>query len=71
MPEATKQRKPRRWKGRLAKKIRPKVIRPRGLAVTDAGTVARANKEMEDLYREAIERERIENLAILMKDYRN
>src|SRR5215813_3020611 len=29
-----------RWKGELAKPIRPKVIRPQGLAVTDAETVA-------------------------------
>jgi hypothetical protein len=69
MSEAKKQRKPRRWKGRLAKKIRPQVIRPRGLAVTDAETVARAHKEMDDLYKEAIAREYVEKLAILMKDY--
>jgi hypothetical protein len=30
-----------RWKGELAKPIRPKVIRPEGLAVTDAETVER------------------------------
>ena len=37
----------RRWKGELAKPIRPKVNRPRGLAVTDHETAARANEEME------------------------
>jgi hypothetical protein len=54
-----------RWKGELAKPIRPKVIRPQGLAVTDAETVARANEEMEDLYRQAIEETLVEKLPLL------
>lgn len=58
-----------RWKGELAKPIRPKVIRPQGLAVTDAETVARANEEMEDLYRQAIEETRVEKLRLLMDHY--
>ena len=58
-----------RWKGELAKPIRPKVIRPRGLAVTDAETVARANEEMEELYRQAIEERRVEKLRLLMDHY--
>jgi hypothetical protein len=62
-------KKPPRWKGKLAKQIRPKVIRPRGLAVTDAETVARANKEMEELYEQAIEKERVEKLGLLMDHY--
>jgi hypothetical protein len=37
-----------RWKGELAKPIRPKVIRPRGLRVTKK-TAQVANEEMEDL----------------------
>jgi cytochrome P450 len=64
-----KPRKKRRWKGELAKPIRPKVIRPRGLAITDAKTVARANEEMEDLYRQAIEEKRAEKLCLLMDHY--
>jgi hypothetical protein len=62
-------KKPSRWKGELAKQIRPKVIRPRGLAVTDAETVARANKEMEELYEQAIEKERVEKLDLLIDHY--
>src|SRR5262245_56732412 len=58
-----------RWKGELAKPIRPKVIRPQGLAVTDAETVARANEEMENLYRQAIEETRVEKLRLLMDHY--
>ena len=58
-----------RWKGELAKPIRPKVIRPQGLAVTDAETVARANEEMENLYRQAIEETRVEKLRFLMDHY--
>jgi hypothetical protein len=64
-----KPRKKRRWKGELAKPIRPKVIRPRGLAITDAKTVARANEEMEDLYRQAIEEKRAEKLRLLIDHY--
>jgi len=58
-----------RWKGELAKPIRPKVIRPQGLFVTDAETVARANEEMDDLYRQAIEETRLEKLRLLMDHY--
>jgi hypothetical protein len=64
-----KPRKERRWKGELARPIRPQVIRPRGLAVTDAETVARANEEMEDLYRQEIEEKRVEKLSLLMDHY--
>jgi hypothetical protein len=62
-------KKPPRWKGKLAKRIRPKVIRPRGLAVTDTETVARANKEMDDLYQQAIEKELVEKFDLLMDHY--
>jgi len=58
-----------RWKGELAKPIRPQVIRPQGLAVTDAETVARANEEMEELYRQAIDERRVEKLSLLMDHY--
>ena len=57
-----------RWKGELAKPIRPKVIRPRGLRVT-ADTVAAANREMDDLYRKAIEKEYLAKLILLMDEY--
>jgi hypothetical protein len=56
-------KKPRRWKGELAKPIRPEVVRPGGLAVTDAKTVARANKKMNQLYQQAI------NNKLLMEHY--
>jgi len=63
-----KPKKPHRWTGELAKHIRPKVVRPRGLAVT-AETVQAANKEMEDLYRQAIDNEYLVKLDLLMDDY--
>jgi hypothetical protein len=63
-----RKRKPHRWTGELAKAIRPKVVRPRGLAVT-AETVQAANKEMEDLYQQAIENEYLVKLHLLMDDY--
>jgi len=58
-----------RWKGELAKPIRPKVIRPRGLRVTDANTIAAANREMEALYQEAIEKAWLAKLGLLMDRY--
>jgi hypothetical protein len=58
-----------RWKGELAKPIRPKVIRPRGLRVTKK-TAQVANEEMEGLYRRAIEEEYLVKLELLMDRYR-
>jgi hypothetical protein len=57
-----------RWRGELAKPIRPKVIRPRGLRVTKT-TAQAANKEMEDLYQRAIEEEYLVKLELLMDHY--
>jgi hypothetical protein len=57
-----------RWKGELAKPIRPQVIRPRGLRVA-TDTVAKANKEMEALYRQAIGKEYLRKLGLLMDEY--
>src|SRR5262249_9008154 len=57
-----------RWKGELAKPIRPQVIRPRGLRVA-ADTAAKANKEMEALYRQGIEKEYLRKLGLLMDEY--
>lgn len=57
-----------RWKGELAKPIRLKVIRPQGLRVT-AKTARAANKQMEDLYRQAIENEYLAKLELLMDEY--
>jgi hypothetical protein len=57
-----------RWKGELAKPIRPRVIRPRGLRIT-ARTPRAANKQMEDLYRQAIEEEYAVKLDLLMDHY--
>jgi hypothetical protein len=51
-----------RWKGELAKPIRPKVIRPRGLRATKK-TAQVANEEMEDLYLRAIEEEYLRAVA--------
>jgi hypothetical protein len=62
-------KKPRRWKGRLAKPIRPQVVRPRGLRVLDAETVAKANEEMAQLIQQAVDRERFDKLRLLAKDY--
>jgi len=62
-------KKQRRWKGELAKRIRPKVIRPKALRVTDAETVAKANTEMNGLYQPAIEKEQLEKLDLLMAHY--
>jgi hypothetical protein len=47
-----------RWKGELSKPIRPYVVRPQGLAVTDPESVARANEEMIRLTNEAIEQKK-------------
>jgi hypothetical protein len=57
-----------RWKGELAKPIRPKVIRPQGLRVTKK-TAQVAKKEMENLYRRAIEEEYLRKLELLMDEY--
>jgi hypothetical protein len=57
-----------RWKGELARPIRPKVIRPRGLGVTKK-TAQLANEEMEGLYRRAIEEEYLVKLELLMDHY--
>jgi hypothetical protein len=57
-----------RWKGGLARPIRPKVIRPRGLRVTKK-TAQFANEEMEALYRRAILREYLVKLELLMDHY--
>ena len=59
-----------RWKGELAKPIRPKVIRPRGLRVTTETAARKANKEMEDLYRRAIEEAWLVKLELLMDHYK-
>jgi hypothetical protein len=68
MGDDRKSKKPHRWTGELKKPIRPKVIRPRGLAVA-AETAQAANKVMEDLYRQAIENEYLVKLDLLMDDY--
>jgi hypothetical protein len=62
-------RKRPRWKGELARPIRPKVKRPRGLAVTNKKTVARANDEMKGLYQQAINEEYQTKLNRLMEHY--
>ena len=59
----------RRWKGELAKPIRRKVNRPRGLAVTDDETAARANEEMEGLYQQATKEKYLTKLHLLMEHY--
>lgn len=58
-----------RWKGELARKIRPQIIRPQGLAVTDIEAVALANKQMIDLHQRAVEKECDAKLALLAKHY--
>src|SRR5262245_46219715 len=71
MPTIKRQKKPRHWKGKLAQKIRPRVLRPLNLcAITDARTLARANKKMTVLYRRAVETERNKNLRLLLQHYK-
>ena len=69
MSVAKRQKKQRRWKGTLARKIRPQIIRPQGLADTDSETVAQANEQMVDLYQQAVEKAVAENLDLLAKHY--
>ena len=69
MAVAKRQKKQRRWKGTLARKIRPQIIRPQGLADTDSETVAQANEQMVDLYQQAVEKAVAENLDLLAKHY--
>ena len=58
-----------RWKGALARKICPQIIRPQGLAVTGIEAVARANKQMIDLHQRAVEKERDAKLVLLAERY--
>ena len=58
-----------RWTGALARKIRPQITRPQGLAVTDIDAVERANKQMIDLHQRAVEKERDAKLVLLAKHY--
>ena len=61
--------KKRKWTGELKKPIRVTVVRPKGLAVTDPETVAKANSEMERFANEAIRKEVIRKLGLLMDHY--
>src|SRR5262249_46871553 len=75
MPEAKMQKKPRRWKGRLAEKIRPQINRPRGLAIpadpaAATKVVAEANEQMEELFRQAVEKEYDEKIDILSEHFK-
>ena len=58
-----------RWKGELAKPIRPCVVRPKGLAITDPETVAKANEEMIRLEKEAVAQKCRQKLGLLMEHY--
>ena len=61
--------KKKKWTGELKKPIRVRVVRPRGLAITDAETVMKANEEMERLACDAIYDELIKKLRLLMEHY--
>jgi hypothetical protein len=61
--------KKKKWTGELKKPIRVRVARPKGLAVTDAETVMKANEEMERLACDAIYSERMRKLHLLMEHY--
>jgi len=67
--EIKQQKKPRHWKGALARKIRPQVNRPRGLAVTDEKTLKRANHQIKKLCQQEIEKAYDEKLVLLAKHY--
>lgn len=54
---------------RIKRPIRVRVVRPKGLAVTDAETAMKANEEMERLACEAIHDELVKKLRLLMGHY--
>jgi len=59
-----------RWKGELAKPIRPKLNRPlKFCRITDAAGAAAANEGMLKLYEGAIEKEWLKQLHRLMDEY--
>ncbi len=62
-------RRKNHWIGELKKPIRVSVVRPKGLAVTDVETVAKANEEMERLACEEINKQRFKKLHLLMDHY--
>ena len=69
------QKKPRRWKGRLAQQIQPQINRPQGLAIpadpaVAAKVIAEANKQMEDLFRQAVEKEYDDKLKLLFRHFK-
>jgi hypothetical protein len=61
--------KKKKWTGELMKPIQVRVVRPKGLAATDAETVMKANEEMERLACDAIHHELVKKLRLLMKHY--
>src|SRR5262245_49260188 len=59
----------RRWRGELARPIRPRVIRPLDLCYVHPDNIAQANEEMARLTDEAIKEERLQKLDLLKKHY--
>jgi len=75
VPETKMQKKPRRWKGRLAKKIQPQINRPQGLAIpadpaAAAKVITKANEQMVELFRRAVEKEYDEKLNLLFQHFK-
>jgi hypothetical protein len=62
-------RKRIRWKGELARPIRPTVIRPLGMSVINPETIKRINETMVRLHDEEIERQFEHKLRLLMDHY--
>jgi hypothetical protein len=62
-------RKKAQWAGELARPIRVRVDRPRGLAITGPKAVTKANEEMTRLASEAIWARILEKLRLLMEHY--
>jgi hypothetical protein len=59
----------RRWRGELARPIRPTVIRPLSFCFVTPDNIAQANEEMARLTHEVIAQKWFEKLNLLMKHY--
>jgi ribosomal protein S17E len=59
----------KRWKGELARPIRPTVIRPPGMSVINPETIKQINETMVRLHDEEVERQFEHKLRLLMDHY--
>ena len=71
MPIIKEQKKPRRWKGKLAQKIFVQVKRPLNLcSLKNANAVAKANEYMQDRYWKKVEKQVDKKLGLLAQHYK-